>query len=382
MRAALMPAHWPVMTQGECYGRACFRPPSSWAYIEDEQTKRTDGQGRGDRSNRMDATGDSSEYDLAIIGGGINGCGIARDAAGRGWRVFLCERADLASGTSSASTKLIHGGLRYLEHYEFRLVREALMEREVLWGIAPHIIWPLRFVLPHHRTAAPRLAAAVRSVHLRPSRRPETPAADPHRAAERRPRRRDAETRIHPRLRILRLLGGGFAPGGAERPRRGRTRGDDRDPHRLRLGGTRRGPMERRVARRGHRPASDHPRQGAGQRRRPLGRRGGRFGVRAERSGGGPAGPGQPYRGAAAVRSRLLLYLPECRRPHRLRYPLRTRLHADRNHRPGLHRRPRRCPGERGGDRLSVPIRQRLSAQGGHARHGGVVVCRRPPAVR
>ena len=90
-------------------------------------------------------------YDLAVIGGGVNGCGIARDAAGRGWRVLLCERADLGAATSSASTKLIHGGLRYLEHYEFRLVREALMEREVLWGIAPHIIWPLRFVLPHHR---------------------------------------------------------------------------------------------------------------------------------------------------------------------------------------------------------------------------------------
>ena len=94
-------------------------------------------------------------YDLAIIGGGINGCGIARDAAGRGWSVYLCERDDLASGTSSASTKLVHGGLRYLEHHEFRLVREALMEREVLWGIAPHIVWPLRFVLPHHRKLRP-----------------------------------------------------------------------------------------------------------------------------------------------------------------------------------------------------------------------------------
>jgi glycerol-3-phosphate dehydrogenase len=99
--------------------------------------------------------GDSADYDLAIIGGGINGCGIARDAAGRGWRVFLCEQADLGSGTSGASTKLIHGGLRYLEYYEFRLVREALMEREVLWRIAPHIIWPLRFVLPHHRQLRP-----------------------------------------------------------------------------------------------------------------------------------------------------------------------------------------------------------------------------------
>ena len=94
-------------------------------------------------------------FDLAIIGGGINGCGIARDAAGRGNSVFLCEMNDLASGTSSWSTKLIHGGLRYLEYYEFRLVREALMEREVLWQIAPHIIHPLRFVLPHHRGLRP-----------------------------------------------------------------------------------------------------------------------------------------------------------------------------------------------------------------------------------
>ena len=103
----------------------------------------------------MDAMASPPDYDLAIIGGGINGCGIARDAAGRGWRVFLCDKGDLASGTSSASTKLIHGGLRYLEHYEFRLVREALMEREVLWRIAPHVIWPLRFVLPHHRRLRP-----------------------------------------------------------------------------------------------------------------------------------------------------------------------------------------------------------------------------------
>jgi glycerol-3-phosphate dehydrogenase len=93
--------------------------------------------------------------DLAIIGGGINGCGIARDAAGRGLSVSLCEMGDLASGTSSWSTKLIHGGLRYLEHYEFRLVREALKEREVLWALAPHVIRPLRFVLPHRRGLRP-----------------------------------------------------------------------------------------------------------------------------------------------------------------------------------------------------------------------------------
>jgi glycerol-3-phosphate dehydrogenase len=94
-------------------------------------------------------------YDLAIVGGGVNGCGIARDAAGRGNSVFLCEMNDLASGTSSWSTKLVHGGLRYLEYYEFRLVREALIEREILWRIAPHIIRPLRFVLPHHAGLRP-----------------------------------------------------------------------------------------------------------------------------------------------------------------------------------------------------------------------------------
>ncbi|WP_339545524.1 glycerol-3-phosphate dehydrogenase [Pseudomonas sp. RA_35y_Pfl2_P32] len=88
-------------------------------------------------------------YDIAVIGGGINGVGIAADAAGRGLSVFLCEKDDLASHTSSASSKLIHGGLRYLEHYEFRLVREALAEREVLLAKAPHIVKQMRFVLPH-----------------------------------------------------------------------------------------------------------------------------------------------------------------------------------------------------------------------------------------
>lgn len=94
-------------------------------------------------------------YDLLIVGGGINGSGIARDAAGRDLSVLLCEQHDLASATSSASSKLIHGGLRYLEHYEFRLVRESLAEREVLLAMAPHIIWPLRFVLPHQSHLRP-----------------------------------------------------------------------------------------------------------------------------------------------------------------------------------------------------------------------------------
>ncbi len=96
------------------------------------------------------------QFDLAVIGGGVNGTGIARDAAGRGAKVLLLEAGDLAQGTSSASTKLVHGGLRYLEHYEFALVRESLTEREALWAIAPHIIHPLRFVLPHVRGLRPR----------------------------------------------------------------------------------------------------------------------------------------------------------------------------------------------------------------------------------
>ena len=89
--------------------------------------------------------------DLFVIGGGINGCGIARDAAGRGLSVELAEMHDLASATSSASTKLFHGGLRYLEYWDFRLVRKALLERETLLKAMPHISWPMRFVLPYHK---------------------------------------------------------------------------------------------------------------------------------------------------------------------------------------------------------------------------------------
>lgn len=96
-----------------------------------------------------------AHYDLAVIGGGINGAGIARDASGRGLRVVLLEQNDFAGGTSSASTKLIHGGLRYLEHYEFRLVAESLREREVLLRLAPHLVTPLRFVLPHVKSLRP-----------------------------------------------------------------------------------------------------------------------------------------------------------------------------------------------------------------------------------
>ena len=97
----------------------------------------------------------SSPFDIAIIGGGINGAGIARDAAGQGLKVLLCEKGDLGNATSSASSKLIHGGLRYLEYGEFKLVRAALKERETLLRIAPHLVRPMRFVLPHQKKLRP-----------------------------------------------------------------------------------------------------------------------------------------------------------------------------------------------------------------------------------
>jgi glycerol-3-phosphate dehydrogenase len=96
-----------------------------------------------------------TSVDVLVVGGGINGAGIARDLAGRGWQVLLAEQDDLAAHTSSSSTKLIHGGLRYLEYYEFSLVRKALQEREVLLKSAPHIMWPLRFVMPHDPAMRP-----------------------------------------------------------------------------------------------------------------------------------------------------------------------------------------------------------------------------------
>jgi len=102
----------------------------------------------------------AEHYDLVIVGGGINGAGIARDAAGRGLRVLLCEKGDLAAATSASSSKLIHGGLRYLEQYEFRLVAESLVEREILLRIAPHLVWPIQFVMPH--TAGLRPAWMIR----------------------------------------------------------------------------------------------------------------------------------------------------------------------------------------------------------------------------
>src|SRR5512139_3915633 len=105
--------------------------------------------GRTRRRARLPLKPRTADCDLLVVGGGINGVGIARDAAGRGLRTVLCEQHDLGAHTSSASTKLIHGGLRYLEYYDFGLVRKSLREREVVLASAPHLAWPLRFVLPH-----------------------------------------------------------------------------------------------------------------------------------------------------------------------------------------------------------------------------------------
>ena len=180
-------------------------------------------------------------YDLAIIGGGINGCGIARDAAGRGLSVFLCEMGDLASGTSSRSTKLIHGGLRYLEQYDFRLVREALTEREVLWRIAPHIVRPLRFVLPTGRACGRPGCCALGLFlydHLGGRQRLPGHACSTWRA--------DAAgaplqaRRIHHRLRILGLLGRRRAPRRSQRARCRRPRRRDPHAHACARGGARR----------------------------------------------------------------------------------------------------------------------------------------------
>ena len=138
--------------------------------------------------------------DLFIVGGGINGCGIARDAAGRGYSVELVEMNDIGSGTSSWSTKLIHGGLRYLEHYEFMLVRASLIEREVLLHLAPHLIRPIRLVLPHHQGLRPAWLPALGAMALRPHRRAQAIAAHLSARLAPTPHRHRAAARIPQRL--------------------------------------------------------------------------------------------------------------------------------------------------------------------------------------
>ena len=177
---------------------------------------------------------ESGIVDLAVIGGGVNGTGIARDAAGRGLSVVLCEKGDLAEGTSSRSGKLIHGGLRYLEYYEFRLVREALIEREVLLAAAPAHRLADALRAAALARAAPGLARALGPVPLRPSRRPQETcrrrAASISRSA---PEGKPLKTAVQARLRIFRLLGGRCPPRRPQCRRRARARRGDPRPHRL-----------------------------------------------------------------------------------------------------------------------------------------------------
>ena len=235
-------------------------------------------------------------FDLVVVGGGVNGAGIARDAAGRGLKVLLCEQDDLAQGTSSRSGKLVHGGLRYLEYYEFRLVREALIEREVLLRAAPHIIWPMRFVLPHVPDMRPawlvRLGLFLYD-HLGGRKLlPATRALDLRRDPEGRPLKPEYRKAFEysdcwvddARLVVLNALDAQDQGCGDPDPHRT----GERPPRRWRLAGRAGGPPRRRPAAR----AAPGPRQ----RRRPLGRAGARARGRRQQQPARPPGQGQPPR--------------------------------------------------------------------------------------
>ena len=276
-------------------------------------------------------TAKAETADLFVIGGGINGCGIARDAAGRGLSVVLAEKGDLAQATSSASTKLFHGGLRYLEYFEFRLVREALVERETLLAAMPHISWPMRFVLPYSPdmrfesdTPTARLlgsgdagdarppaglADPARAVPLRHPRRAEAPAADAHARPRHRPGRPAAQAASSggpssiptagSRTRAWSRSTRATPPRGA-RASSSRTRVVAARARRRALAGDDRGRARARRA----------PGARARQRRRPLGRRGAPRHRPRRHPGRRAAGAGQPHRHAAALRPRPLLLLP------------------------------------------------------------------------
>ena len=298
---------------------------------------------------------DSEIVDLFVIGGGVNGAGIARDAAGRGLSVVLCEKDDLAQGTSSRSGKLVHGGLRYLEYYEFRLVREALIEREVL----------LEFRAAHHLADALRAAAQPRRPrppgwcgsglflydHLGGRKRlPGTRTLDlAHRARKaRRSRPRSPAASNIP-------TAGWMTPGwcvlnalDASAARR-----HDPHPHRLRLGAARGRRLARRDAqdgRTGVKPTVRGAR--AGQRRRPVGQRRDRPRRRAELDAQRAAGQGQPHRRAEILGGPACLSRPEQRQARHLRQSLRERSRADRHHRHSLRRPARGRRRRRGRDRL------------------------------
>ena len=347
-------------------------------------------------------TAKAETADLFVIGGGINGCGIARDAAGRGLSVVLAEKGDLAQATSSASTKLFHGGLRYLEYFEFRLVREALEERETLLAAMPHISWPMRFVLPYSPdmrfesdTPTARLLGRVipgmrgrrpawlirlglflydtlGGRKLLPPTRTLDLATDPAGRALKPEFRRAWEYSDCwvEDSRLVALNARDAAARGARILVGTRVVAARRDGELWRVTtedalGPRRAPGAR-----------------ARQRRGPLGRRGAARHRPRRHPGGRAARAGQPHRHAAALRPRPLLFLPGERRADHLRDSLRAGLHPDRDDR----RRPSRAPRGRGllrcGARLSPRLRLALLRDAGDGRGRGLDLLRRAPALR
>ena len=276
-----------------------------------------------------------ADFDLAIIGGGINGTGLARDAAGRGLRVLLVEMNDLASGTSSASTKLIHGGLRYLEHGAFRLVREALTEREVLLRMAPHLIRPIRLMLPQPGKRSPILLRLGLFIYDHLGGRkllPKTqtidlthhPVAQPLKVSFRYGFEFSDCMVDDSRLVVLNALDA------AERGAVIRTR------TRL-IRAVRREEWELVLEQ--PRPARGQDGARAGQRHRSLDRRSGRRRAAAAAAGAGASDQRQPYRAAPAFRARWRLSAAGARRARGVRLAVCRGIHADRHHGRKLCRR-------------------------------------------
>ena len=273
------------------------------------------------------------DTDILVVGGGVNGAGIARDAAGRGLSVTLCEQDDLASHTSSASTKLIHGGLRYLEQYEFRLVAKALAEREVILRLAPHITWPMLFVLPHETHLRPVWMIRLGPDAVRPSGcfAPHPGGLQGRRTSQAR-QRQAAATGVSARFRVFGRLGAGCAPGGAERDGCGAPRCEGPRPHALREGRCprwRMGGGRCRSAMEGSARACTD----AGQRLRPVGgalHRRGRW-ASADHPTRAP-GQGQPYRVPRLFDHEYAYIFQQPDQRIVFAIPYEDRLHAGRHH--------------------------------------------------
>ena len=330
----------------------------------------------------------SGPVDLFVIGGGINGCGIARDAAGRGLSVTLAEQGDLAEATSSASTKLFHGGLRYLEYFEFRLVRESLVEREVLLRAMPHISWPMRFVLPYHpemrfESETPTSRLLARIMPWMKGRRPAwlirlglflydhlggrkilpgTRTLDLRRDPAGQPAEDGFEKAFEysdcwvEDSRLVVLNARDAEARGATILTRARVVSAERAGDLWRI----------TLDRGGTRAVVDGAR--AGQCRRPLGRRRDPRGGAHQLVRTGAPGARQPYRHPQALRPRQGLFLPGHRRAHHLRHTLRARLHPDRHDGSGARGRAARRGLHRGGAGLSLPVRLAVFRRAGDAR--------------